>query len=69
MTTTNDPPETRHHICSICQREFIGWSNNAQPVNDGECCRTCNETIVTPARITLALRAERLVWNQATPVE
>lgn len=42
--------------CSICQGpiDVIGsWTqgHNAQPVNDGRCCSTCNATVVIPARL------------------
>tara|TARA_R100000700_G_C3178959_1_gene155027 strand:- start:5001 stop:5240 length:240 start_codon:yes stop_codon:yes gene_type:complete len=44
-------------ICSICDSkimpDFIGWAggHNAEPVNDGRCCTSCNESIVTPVRL------------------
>lgn len=38
-------------ICVICKKEFTGWSNNAEPVAEGECCSKCNEELVIPARI------------------
>lgn len=36
--------------CSICGKEFIGWGNNAYPVNDGRCCDECNFKVVIPRR-------------------
>ena len=45
-------------ICSICKKEIQpdanGWdgTNNAQPVNDGLCCHSCDRTVVFPARLT-----------------
>jgi len=44
-----DPNET--HRCSICQREYRGWGNNAAPVNHGRCCDDCNSLVVIPARL------------------
>jgi len=38
-------------ICSICQEEYTGFGNNAQPVNDGQCCDSCNSRTVLPARM------------------
>jgi DNA-directed RNA polymerase subunit RPC12/RpoP len=38
-------------ICSICQKEYEGYGNNAEPVNEGRCCDHCNSTVVIPARI------------------
>lgn len=46
--------------CSICDDE-IGvkgtWTqgNNAQPMNNGRCCDGCNEGIVVPARVLMAM--------------
>lgn len=43
--------------CSICNGQIgvdpNGWSggHNAQPVNNGRCCSTCNDTVVTSARL------------------
>jgi hypothetical protein len=49
--------------CSICKGEIekqvnpdtgeVFWDqgNNAEPINDGRCCNTCNMTVVLPARI------------------
>ena len=39
------------HICSICGKEFEGYGNNAEPVNDGRCCDKCNEEVVIPRRL------------------
>ena len=32
--------------CSICKEDFEGYGNNAQPVNDGVCCDTCNNLVI-----------------------
>jgi len=38
--------------CSICYKKIEeGRGNNAQPVNDGQCCSECNEGVVIPSRI------------------
>lgn len=37
-------------ICSICGKNYEGYGNNAQPVNNGRCCDECNITIVVPRR-------------------
>lgn len=39
------------HICSICGKEFDGFGNNAEPVNDGICCDKCNVEVVIPRRL------------------
>ena len=38
-------------FCSICEEKFEGYGNNAQPVNNGECCNTCNMMYVIKRRI------------------
>lgn len=47
--------------CSICQSKFVGWGNNAQPVNDGTCCDDCNSAVVIPARLTR-------IWRENNPL-
>lgn len=37
--------------CSICETEYSGYGNNAQPINDGECCDHCNMLVVIPTRL------------------
>ena len=43
--------------CSICKQEITpepnGWAGgcNAWPINDGTCCKTCDDEVVLPARI------------------
>ena len=42
--------------CVICNKKITadpdGWDggHNAMPVEDGQCCGNCNNTVVTPAR-------------------
>lgn len=45
-------------ICSICFDQIPvhqphGWDegHNAEPVNTGRCCDTCNDKVVIPARL------------------
>jgi hypothetical protein len=45
--------------CSICFRPIpdkMGWKhgNNAEPINEGRCCDTCNNSVVIPARLNRA---------------
>ena len=38
----------------ICGKEFEGYGNNPDPVEDhGECCDECNLTVVIPARLAM----------------
>jgi len=47
--------------CSICKKEIEAeifpsgevWAegHNAQPINDGRCCKSCNYNIVLPTRL------------------
>ena len=39
------------HTCSICGKEFEGFGNNAEPVNDGICCDKCKKDVVIPRRL------------------
>lgn len=38
-------------VCSICGKNYEGYGNNAEPVNNGRCCNDCNATIVVPRRM------------------
>lgn len=33
-------------ICSICGKPYVGYGNNAAPINDGRCCDECNRKVV-----------------------
>lgn len=44
-------------VCSICFKDYVGFGNNAKPVNSGRCCDSCNGMIVIYARINCAQRA------------
>jgi len=38
--------------CVICGNPIDGWGNNPWPIKeDGQCCDSCNMSIVVPARI------------------
>ncbi len=37
--------------CTICKKEIIGYSHNAEPVTKGKCCERCNHNVVIPTRI------------------
>ena len=38
-------------VCSICHQEYKGWGNNAEPVNSGLWCDSCNYGVVISARL------------------
>ena len=40
------------HKCSICGKQYEGFGNNAQPINDGRCCDECNKNVVIARRLT-----------------
>lgn len=45
--------------CCICGNEFEGWGNNPWPVKrEGECCDSCNNLYVVPARIEAMYKTE-----------
>jgi len=55
---TDSKTKTKPLICSICGDKITpellsGWAggHNAQPINDGRCCASCNEVHVIPARL------------------
>ena len=50
MSKTKKEIKKKKNICSICQLEYEGWGNNAEPINEGRCCDKCN-TLVIVARI------------------
>ena len=37
--------------CSICGKDIKSYRCNAQPVNSGTCCQSCDDNIVTPRRM------------------
>ncbi|MDO4527693.1 MAG: hypothetical protein Q4C03_02770 [bacterium] len=46
-------------ICCLCGKKFHGWGNNPYPVNKDagtECCDSCDDTKVVPARIAEVLK-------------
>ena len=43
--------------CSICSLEYEEYGRNAWPINDGICCRRCDEEVVIPERIKQAYEA------------
>ena len=49
--------EDKSWMCVLCGNHFVGWGNNPEPVRSsdwGQCCTTCNETVVIPARLASA---------------
>ncbi len=40
-----------YQTCILCNKEFEGIGNNAQPLAEGFCCDFCNETKVIPKRL------------------
>ena len=63
--------KNKQNKCSICEGAIeekvnpltgeVYWrgGNNAQPINDGRCCDTCNDLVVLPERIKQMMEAER----------
>ncbi len=45
--------------CSICHLEIEDeFGHNAEPINTGRCCDSCNSTFVIPHRIKLQFESE-----------
>ena len=55
--------------CVICGKEFEGYGNNAEPVADGTCCDDCNLSIVVPARLSEARKANGVNNEEIEDVE
>jgi hypothetical protein len=55
MRDSRHEPTRSEYTCSICNGHFFGFDYNAQPINNGRCCDTCNEH-VTLARMERAAR-------------
>jgi hypothetical protein len=54
--------------CSICQLPFSEYGNNAEPVNSGRCCDSCNDMVVIPARLnSFRLRVEESKQRKVIP--
>ena len=47
--------------CSICNEDFEGFGNNAEPINDGRCCDFCNMAVVIPTRINDSLEVDSIL--------
>lgn len=45
----------KKNICSICKKQYVGYGNNAEPINEGRCCEECNCKKVIPARLKKAI--------------
>jgi hypothetical protein len=46
--------EAAMKCCSICGKDYVGFGNNAAPLNDGRCCDDCNARFVVPLRLKMA---------------
>ncbi len=45
--------------CSICKFDIDDkFGHNAEPINSGRCCNTCNTKYVIPTRIRLQFESE-----------
>jgi len=66
----NNVTKIEDRKCSICEGYIeplrnddgeIVWDggNNAEPINDGRCCDTCNNEHVIPARLLMIMTQER----------
>ena len=42
--------------CCICHEPYREYGNNARPVANGRCCSYCDDHVVIPARIALAVQ-------------
>jgi len=66
--------ETTNNQCSICEKEYVGYGNNAEPINSGRCCDYCNSYEVVPKRFELLfkngeLHSYRNIYNPENRVK
>ena len=60
-----------NNLCSICEKPIDwdgGWKYgcNAWPINEGQCCQTCDDTVVTPARLEMHFANRRKTTEKET---
>jgi hypothetical protein len=60
-------PVIKGGICSICEQVYVGFGNNARPINSGRCCDDCNALEVIPARIMAMMYARGEVDEDPDP--
>lgn len=54
--------------CSVCGNHYVGYGNNAQPVNEGRCCNDCNKSYVMPLRqLRYSLGLDMRIKNENEP--
>jgi len=46
-------------ICCLCNKPYGGYGNNAQPMDDGECCDSCNKFKVIPTRLARLIETQK----------
>lgn len=44
-------------VCSICNKAYIGYGNNAEPISSGRCCDKCNDIVIAARLVNLRLKA------------
>ena len=37
--------------CCICNKKYVGFGHNAEPIKSGNCCDECNYTVVLQKRL------------------
>lgn len=55
--------------CSVCGEDYVGFGNNAYPVNEGRCCDSCNMLVVIPVRLNPALLMIRTAGKKKKPTK
>ena len=49
--------------CSICNEDFEGFGNNAEPINNGRCCDFCNMAVVIPTRLNDVTEIDSIIMR------
>ena len=58
--------DKKSKVCVICDKEYEGYGNNAEPVAKGQCCDECNTKVVIPARLKNFMKKRGLKENYSS---
>lgn len=42
----NKTAENIEKQCCLCDRKYVGFGNNAEPLAKGRCCEMCNKKVI-----------------------
>ena len=53
--------------CSICNMPLDNYGYDADPINDGRCCKICSQDVVLPIQMKLVYKDFCNAMNHFTP--